>query len=184
MEQILNEGLYTINLEQVNTAQEIIFQLSSALDNEEARGKRICLRLGMLDLNQAQLLSIKSLINGIESTLSTISTKSIETEKTALSLGIIVSNISNSTPEIDNVMPYKSAAVSTNGFLAAANEYSNNGCYVMDWVTNYQPNVDEYRAALVSALNKYNADQSAANWELVRTAFVDGWAFQYKEANK
>ena len=109
MEQILNEGLYTINLEQVNTAQEIIFQLSSALDNEEARGKRICLRLGMLDLNQAQLLSIKSLINGIESTLSTISTKSIETEKTALSLGIIVSNISNSTPEIDNVMPYKSA---------------------------------------------------------------------------
>jgi raffinose/stachyose/melibiose transport system substrate-binding protein len=82
------------------------------------------------------------------------------------------------------VMPYKSAAVSTNGFLAAANEYSNNGCYVMDWVTNYQPNVDEYRAALVSALNKYNADQSAANWELVRTAFVDGWATQYQNANK
>ena len=81
------------------------------------------------------------------------------------------------------VMPYKNAAESSNGFLAAANKYSADGCYVMDWATNYQPNVDEYRAALVSALNQYNADQSDANWELVRTAFVDGWATQYAAVN-
>ncbi|MDE6280265.1 MAG: ABC transporter substrate-binding protein, partial [Oscillospiraceae bacterium] len=81
------------------------------------------------------------------------------------------------------VMPYKNAAESTNGFLADANEYSNNGCYVMNWATNYQPNVDEYRAALVSALNAYNADQSDANWESVRVAFVDGWAAQYQAVN-
>ena len=82
------------------------------------------------------------------------------------------------------VMPYKQAATSSNGFLAAANNYSADGCYVMDWVTNYQPNVDEYRKALVAALNVYNADQSEANWESVKTAFVDGWAVQYKAANK
>lgn len=82
------------------------------------------------------------------------------------------------------VMPYKSAAKSQNGFLAAADEYTQNGHYVMDWVTNYQPNVDEYRKALVSALNKYNADPTDANWEEVKTAFVDGWAHQYKQANK
>ena len=82
------------------------------------------------------------------------------------------------------VMPYKSAAKSTNGFLAAANDYSANGCYVMDWATNYQPNVDDYRAALVSALNQYNADQSDANWAKVKAAFVDGWATQYEKANK
>ena len=82
------------------------------------------------------------------------------------------------------VMPYKQAAESTNGFLAAANKYANDGCYIMDWVTNYQPNVDEYRKALVSALNKYNSDPSDANWEEVKTAFVAGWAHQYKEANK
>ncbi len=81
------------------------------------------------------------------------------------------------------VMPYKNAAESTNALLADANEYSNNGCYVMNWATNFQPNVDDYRAALVSALNQYNADQSDANWELVRTAFVDGWATQYQAAN-
>ena len=82
------------------------------------------------------------------------------------------------------VIPYKSAPASQNGFLADAEKYTANGCYVMDWATNYQPNVDDYRAALVSALNKYNADQSAANWAEVKTAFVDGWAVQYQKANQ
>ena len=81
------------------------------------------------------------------------------------------------------VLPYKHVPESANGFLAAAAAYSDNGCYVMDWATNYQPNVDDYRAALVSALNAYNADQSEANWALVETAFVDGWAVQYQAAN-
>ncbi|MGN0985223.1 MAG: ABC transporter substrate-binding protein [Candidatus Enterenecus sp.] len=81
------------------------------------------------------------------------------------------------------VMPYKNAAESTNGFLAAANEYAANGCYVMNWATNYQPNVDEYRAVFVSALNQYNADPTDANWEIVRTAIVDGWATQYQAVN-
>lgn len=81
------------------------------------------------------------------------------------------------------VMPYKNAAESTNGFLAAADKYTADGCYVMDWATNYQPNVDTYRAGLVSALNAYNSDQSDANWESVRVAFVDGWAAQYAAAN-
>ena len=81
------------------------------------------------------------------------------------------------------IMPYKSAVKSSNGFLNDAAKYTDNGCYVMDWATNYQPNVDDYRAALVSALNQYNADQSDANWEAVKTAFVDGWATQYAAAN-
>ena len=81
------------------------------------------------------------------------------------------------------IMPYKNAAESTNGFLADAAEYTANGCYVMNWATNYQPNVDAYRATLVAALNQYNADQSDANWETVRTAFVDGWATQYQAVN-
>ena len=81
------------------------------------------------------------------------------------------------------IMPYKSAAKSSNGFLNDAAKYTADGCYVMDWATNYQPNVDEYRAALVAALNQYNADQSDDNWAAVRTAFVDGWAQQYAAIN-
>ena len=81
------------------------------------------------------------------------------------------------------VLPYKSAPESANGFLADAAEYTANGCYVMNWATNYQPNVDEYRRGLVAALNQYNANQSDANWEQFRTAFVDGWAAQYAAVN-
>lgn len=81
------------------------------------------------------------------------------------------------------IMPYKNAVESTNGFLNDAAKYTDNGCYVMDWATNYQPNVDDYRAALVAALNQYNANQSDENWKLVENAFVDGWATQYQAAN-
>ena len=81
------------------------------------------------------------------------------------------------------VMPYKNAAVSSNPFLAIANEYAANGNYTMWWATNYQPNVDAYRAAVVSAMNQYDADQTDANWNQVVTAFVDGWATQYAAAN-
>ncbi len=81
------------------------------------------------------------------------------------------------------IMPYKHAVESSNGFLNDAAAYTADGCYVFDWATNYQPNVDEYRAGLVSALNAYCADQSDANWALVKTAAIDGWATQYAAAN-
>ena len=81
------------------------------------------------------------------------------------------------------IMPYKHAAESFNGFLKDAAAYSEKGCYDMEWDTDFQPNVSEYRKDLVSALNAYNADQSDANWELVREAFVDGWAKQYALIN-
>ena len=85
--------------------------------------------------------------------------------------------------ETFSVMPYKNAAASTNPFLAQANAYLADGCYNMWWATNYQPNVDAYRATVVSALNAYNADPTDANWATVVTAFVDGWAVQYQAAN-
>lgn len=110
MEQFLDENMYVIDLGDVNTAPEIIFRLSSVLDMDEVKNKRICLKLGNVDLNQAQLLSIKSLINGIDSTLSSVDTKSVETEKVALSLGIIVANVSaENTTEVVPAMPYKLA---------------------------------------------------------------------------
>ena len=94
----------------------------------------------------------------------------------------LVSDKDASTAMVEQlgIMPYKNAVESSNGFLKNADEYTSKDCYVMDWVTNYQPNVDEYRKDLVSALNAYNADQSADNWAKVTEAFVDGWAKQYQ----
>ena len=53
----------------------------------------------------------------------------------------------------------------------------------MPWVTNFQPTVDAYREAIVAAMNQYDNDPTDANWEQVKTAFVDGWAVQYAAAN-
>ncbi len=110
MEQYTEENTYVVDLGEINSAADIIFNLSSILDNSEARNKKICLKLGNADLNQAQILSIKSLINGINSILSSIDTKSAETEKVALSLGIIVSNVSpENITEVNPEVPYKTA---------------------------------------------------------------------------
>ena len=80
-------------------------------------------------------------------------------------------------------MPYKQAKVSPNPFYGSANEYLAAGCDIMECVNGFQPNVDAYRAAAVSAMNDYNADPSDANWEAVEAAFVAGWATQYEAAN-
>ena len=78
-------------------------------------------------------------------------------------------------------IPYKKAADSGNVFLKNANDLLEAGNYNVDWAFNYTPNVDEWRASLVAAMNKYDAGGS---WDDVKTAFVQGWATQYKAANK
>ena len=78
-------------------------------------------------------------------------------------------------------IPYKKAADSGNVFLKNANDLLEAGNYNVDWAFNYTPNVDEWRASLVAAMNKYDAGGS---WDDVKTAFVQGWAAQYKAANK
>ena len=57
------------------------------------------------------------------------------------------------------------------------------GKYAVTWAFNYTPNVDSWRAGLVTALAAYAADQSDANWDAVKTAFVDGWAIEYATVN-
>ncbi|WP_181991176.1 ABC transporter substrate-binding protein [Eubacterium ventriosum] len=78
-------------------------------------------------------------------------------------------------------IPYKKVADSGNVFLKNANDLLEAGNYNVDWAFNYTPNVDEWRASLVAAMNKYDAGGS---WDDVKTAFVQGWATQYKAANK
>ena len=76
------------------------------------------------------------------------------------------------------IIPYKGAAESTNVFLNRANELANEGKTTVTWAFNYTPNVDEWRAAVVSALLQYSAN--GGSWDNVKTAFVNGWATQYQ----
>ncbi len=99
------ENGFIIDLGHAKDAAEIIYELSNILEMPEAKNKEICLKLGVINLSQSQLLSIKSLINSMASELAFIDTDSEQTELAALNLGIIVSELSNeievATPEMD-----------------------------------------------------------------------------------
>ncbi len=74
-------------------------------------------------------------------------------------------------------IPFKAAKASENVFFTDANAYIANGNYVVTWAFNHTPNVDAWRASVVSALLQYSANNGS--WDDVKTAFVQGWATQY-----
>ena len=78
-------------------------------------------------------------------------------------------------------IPFKNAKEPENKFFAAANEYVANGNYTVTWAFNWTPNVDDWRAGVVSALTAYSA--GTGDWSAVETAFVEGWATQYAKQN-
>ena len=80
-------------------------------------------------------------------------------------------------------VPFKHCPDSTNKFIVDGNDLLAKGNYAVTWAFNYTPNVDSWRATVVSALAAYSADQTDANWDAVVTAFVDGWAIEYKTVN-
>ncbi|MDD5863331.1 MAG: ABC transporter substrate-binding protein [Firmicutes bacterium] len=80
-------------------------------------------------------------------------------------------------------VPFKNCPASSNKFIVDGNALLADGKYAVTWAFNYTPNVDSWRATVVSALTAYSADPTDANWEAVKTAFVDGWAIEYATAN-
>lgn len=75
-------------------------------------------------------------------------------------------------------IPFKNAKESENVFFTAANDYITKGNYVVTWAFNHTPNVEAWRAGVVSALLQYSAN--GGSWDDVKTAFVNGWETQYK----
>lgn len=80
--------------------------------------------------------------------------------------------------EMGFVSPFKKAKPVDNVLCNIMNDYVANGAYNVSWAFNYTPNVDTWRADLVSALAAYSA--GTGEWDKVREAFVDGWKKQYE----
>ena len=83
------------------------------MEHPDVKGKRVCLKLGNIDLKQSQLLSIKALIEATDASIAFIDTVSEQTEAAAVSLGIMISkmgdeiqheNVVSRTPEGEPVM--------------------------------------------------------------------------------
>ncbi len=78
-------------------------------------------------------------------------------------------------------IPYKGAAENGNVFFQDAARLIDEGKYTVEWTFSYTPNVNDWRAGVVAAMNQYDAGGS---WDDVVTAFTAGWAAQYKAANE
>ena len=78
-------------------------------------------------------------------------------------------------------VPFKNAPASTNKFVNDGNALLAAGKTSISWAFNYTPNVDAWRATVVTALAAYSA--GTADWATVVEAFVDGWAYEYSVVN-
>ena len=93
MEKSFVENGFIIDLSNTKNTTHLVFELSSIMEHPDVKGKRICLKLGTLDLKQSQLLSIKALIESMDAEIAFIDTNSEQTEASAVSLGMMVSKL-------------------------------------------------------------------------------------------
>ncbi len=104
MEKGFIENGFIINLSNSKNTNQLVYELSNIMEHPDVRGKRVCLKLGNIDLKQSQLLSIKALIEATDAGIAFIDTTSEQTEASAASLGIMISKMSDEM-QSDSIIP-------------------------------------------------------------------------------
>lgn len=92
-------------------------------------------------------------------------------------------DISKKLTTVFGSMPYKKVPKPENIFLAKAQQYIDEGKYIMKWSFTFTPNQEEWRKDVTSALFEYSKDNSDQKWKEVEYAFIHGWEIQYKAIN-
>lgn len=98
MEKGYVENGFIVDLSNAQKTSEIIYELSRILDMPEAKSKKVCLKMGDVDLNISELISIRALIETMDSEIEFIQTSSKITEEAANDLEIKISKIENVVP--------------------------------------------------------------------------------------
>ena len=89
------ENGFIVDLSNAKKNSEIIYELSRILDLPETNGKKICLKLGEIELTQSHFVSIKAIIESMDSELGFVSTNSEITKHSAEALGIELFKLEN-----------------------------------------------------------------------------------------
>ena len=79
------------------------------------------------------------------------------------------------------VIPFKNAKEATNVFVKIDNELTAAGKTPVSWNFTTMPS-ETWKNEVGSALTVYASDQTDANWDLVKKAFVEGWATESQAA--
>lgn len=92
------ENGFIVDVSNAHKTSEIIYELSRILDIPDAQSKKVCLKLGSVDLSPVELTSIKALVESMNSEIEFVSTSSKITEKSAEEINIEVSVLENKVP--------------------------------------------------------------------------------------
>ena len=95
MEQGYIENGFIVDVSNARKTSEIIYQLSTILDLPDAHCKKVCLKLGNTDLSQSELISIKALVESLNSEIEFVTTFSQCTAESAAEIGLKVSELEN-----------------------------------------------------------------------------------------
>ena len=101
MEKGYVENGFIVDLANAQKTSEIIYELSRILDMPENKNKKVCLKLGDVNLNISELISVRALIETMDSEIEFIQTSSKITEEAANDLDIKISKIENVVPALD-----------------------------------------------------------------------------------
>lgn len=98
------ENGFIVDVSNAIKTSEIIYELSKILDLPDAQSKKVCLKLGKVDLTPSDLNSIKALVESMNSEIQFITTESEVTRSSAKEMNIEVSKLENEvpTPEFDS----------------------------------------------------------------------------------
>lgn len=92
------ENGFIVDVSNAHKTSEIIYELSRILDLPDAQSKKVCLKLGSVDLSVPELTSIKALVESMNSEIEFVSTSSNVTIKSAGEMDIEVSVLENKVP--------------------------------------------------------------------------------------
>lgn len=95
------ENGFIVDVSNAGKTSEIIYELSRILDLPDAQSKKVCIKLGSVDLSSAELTSIKALVESMNSEIEFVTTSSNATAKSAEELDIKVSVLENKVPTPD-----------------------------------------------------------------------------------
>ena len=82
--------------------------------------------------------------------------------------------------EMGFVSPFKAAKAASNPLVAISNEYIAEGKTSVSWNFSSIPS-ENWKNGVGTALTQYAA--GTGSWDNVVSAFVNGWATEYKSAN-
>lgn len=92
------ENGFIVDVSNAGKTSEIIYELSRILDLPDAQSKKVCLKLGSVDLSVSELTSIKALVESMNSEIEFVTTSSDVTVNSAADLNIEVSVLENKVP--------------------------------------------------------------------------------------